>query len=104
VFRNFVDNALKYGGERLSKIWVGHEETESSHIFSIADNGKGLRSIDAEKVFELFERRETSRGIEGAGLGLAIVKEIAKQHGGLVWVEPAAKKGTTFFTSISKNL
>ncbi|MGP8089123.1 MAG: PAS domain S-box protein [Syntrophobacteraceae bacterium] len=104
VFRNFVDNALKYGGERLSKIWIGHEETESSHIFSITDNGKGLKVVDAEKVFELFERHETSRGIEGAGLGLAIVKEIAKQHGGLVWVEPAAKKGTTFFTSISKNL
>ncbi|MGO8943378.1 MAG: PAS domain S-box protein [Syntrophobacteraceae bacterium] len=104
VFRNFVDNALKYGGERLSKIWIGHEETESSHIFSITDNGKGLKVVDAEKVFELFERHETSRGIEGAGLGLAIVKAIAKQHGGLVWVEPAAKKGTTFFTSISKNL
>jgi PAS domain S-box-containing protein len=104
MFRNFVDNALKYGGERLSKIWIGHEETESSHIFSITDNGKGLKVVDAEKMFGLFERHETSRGIEGAGLGLAIVKEIAQQHGGLVWVEPAAKKGTTFFTSISKNL
>ncbi len=104
VFRNFVDNALKFGGERLSKIWIGHEETENSHIFSITDNGKGLKVMDAEKIFELFERRETSRGIEGAGLGLAIVKEIAKQHGGLVWVEPAAKRGTAFFTSISKNL
>jgi PAS domain S-box-containing protein len=104
LFRNFVDNALKYGGERLSKIWIGYEETESSHIFSITDNGKGLKAMDAEKIFGLFQRNETSRGIEGAGLGLAIVKEIAQLHGGRVWVEPAAKKGTTFFTSISKSL
>ncbi len=34
MFRNFVDNALKYGGERLSRIWIGHEETESlPHFF-----------------------------------------------------------------------
>ena len=104
VFRNLVDNALKYVGERLSKIWVGHEETESFHIFSIADNGKGLKGIDAEKIFGLFQRHETSRGVEGAGLGLAIVKETAQQHGGRVWVEPAAKTGTTFCLSISKNL
>ena len=60
--------------------------------------------MDAEKIFGLFHRHETSRGVEGAGLGLAIVKEIAQQHGGQVWVEPAAKKGTTFCISISKNL
>ncbi len=104
AFRNFVDNALKYGGERLSNIWIGHEETENAHILSITDNGKGLKGMDAEKIFGLFQRHETSRGVEGAGLGLAIVREIAKQHGGQVWVEPTAKKGTTFCISISKNL
>jgi PAS domain S-box-containing protein len=104
VFRNLVDNALKYGGERLSNIWIGHEETEGFHIVSITDNGKGLKGMDAEKIFGLFQRHETSRGVEGAGLGLAIVKEIAQQHGGQVWVEPAAKRGTTFCISISKNL
>ncbi len=104
AFRNFVDNALKYGGERLSNIWIGHEETENAHIFSITDNGKGLKGMDAEKIFGLFQRHETSRGVEGAGLGLAIVREIAQQHGGQVWVEPTAKKGTTFCISVSKNL
>ena len=104
VLRNFVDNALKYGGERLSKIWIGHEETADFHIFSVTDNGKGLKGADSEKIFGLFQRHETSRGVEGTGLGLAIVKEIAQQHGGQVWVEPAAKKGTTFCISISKSL
>jgi PAS domain S-box-containing protein len=104
AFRNFVDNSLKYGGERLSKIWTGYEDSEDFHIFSFSDNGKGLKEEGSEKIFGAFQRHETSRGVEGAGLGLTIVKEIAEQHGGKVWVEPRGKKGTTFYISISKNL
>jgi len=104
VFRNLVDNALKYGGERLSRIWIGHEERGDCHIFSVIDNGKGLKGADSKKIFEVFQRHETSRGVEGAGLGLTIVKEIAEQHAGRVWVEPAAKGGAKFSVSISKDL
>ncbi len=104
IFRNLIDNALKYGGENLTRISIGYEDSESLHIFSVSDNGKGLKEANSKKVFELFQRDETSRGVEGAGLGLAIVKEIAEQHGGRVWVEPRGKKGITFCVSISKNL
>jgi PAS domain S-box-containing protein len=104
AFRNFVDNSLKYGGERLSKIWTGYEESDDFHIFSFSDNGKGLEEKDSEKIFGAFQRNVTSKGIEGVGLGLTIVKEIAEQHGGKVWVEPRTNKGTTFYISISKNL
>jgi light-regulated signal transduction histidine kinase (bacteriophytochrome) len=104
AFRNFVDNSLKYGGERLSKIWTGYQESEHFHIFSFGDNGKGLKEVDSENIFSAFQRNETSKGIEGSGLGLTIVKEIAEQHGGKVWVEPRTKKGATFYMSISKNL
>jgi light-regulated signal transduction histidine kinase (bacteriophytochrome) len=104
IFRNLIDNALKYGGEGLTRISIGYEDSENLHIFSVSDNGKGLKEADYEKIFGLFQRNETSRGVEGAGLGLTIVKEIAEQHGGKVWVEPAAKRGATFFVSISKKL
>jgi len=104
VFRNLVDNSLKYGGEGMSKIWTGYEDSEDFHIFSFSDNGKGLKEEDSEKIFRAFERNETSRGVEGAGLGLTIVKEIAEQHSGKVWVEPRSNKGITFYISIAKNL
>lgn len=104
VFRNMLDNSLKYGGEQLSKIWIGYEESGDSHVFSVSDNGKGLREEDAERIFQPFERPETSRGVEGSGLGLTIVKEIAEQHGGKVWVKPLPKRGTAFYISISKGL
>ncbi|MHC1725782.1 MAG: PAS domain S-box protein [Syntrophobacteraceae bacterium] len=104
IFRNLIDNALKYGGESLTRISIGYEDSNNHHIFSVSDNGKGLKDADSEKIFGLFQRDETARGVEGAGLGLTIVKEIAEQHGGRVWVEPRGKSGITFYVSISKSL
>ncbi len=104
AFRNFVDNSLKYGGERLSRIMTSYEESEDFHIFSVSDDGKGLKAEDCEKIFGVFQRNETSRGVEGAGLGLTIVREIAARHGGSVWVEPRTRKGTTFYLSIARKL
>lgn len=104
AFRNFIDNSLKYGGERLSKIWTGYEESEDFHVFSFCDNGKGLKQEESDRIFGAFERNASSKGIEGAGLGLTIVREIAEQHGGKVWVEPGRKTGTTFYLSVSKLL
>lgn len=104
VFRNFMDNSLKYGGEGLSTIWTGYEESTDFHIFSFGDNGKGLKEEDSTKIFKAFQRNESSEGIEGTGLGLTIVKEIVEQHGGRVWVKPAGEKGITFYFSIFKDL
>ena len=104
VFRNLLDNSLKYGGKQLSKIWIEYEHLEDFHVLSVCDNGKGLGGEDAERIFQPFERNETSRGVEGAGLGLTIVKEIAEQHGGKVWVKPLPKRGAAFYISISKDL
>jgi len=104
VFRNFIDNSLKYGGDDLTEIKIGYKESDEFHIFSVKDDGVGIKREASEKIFGLFKRYETSKGIEGAGLGLAIVKEIVEQHGGKVWMESGWKKGVTFFFSISKNL
>jgi PAS domain S-box-containing protein len=104
VFRNFVDNALKYGGDALSEIRIGYEESDEVHTFSVGDDGAGISGEDYEKIFGLFRREETSKAIEGAGLGLAIVRELAERHRGRVWAEPGRQKGTTFYISVSKNL
>jgi len=104
AFQNLLDNALKYGGERLSEIRIGYEQNRSHHIFSVTDNGGGIDQEEAEKLFQLFQRLETSSQIAGSGMGLAIVKEIAKKHLGDVWVESATGMGSTFYLSISRNL
>jgi PAS domain S-box-containing protein len=103
VFRNFVDNALKYGGAELSEIRIGYEESEEFHTLSISDDGAGIREEDYEGIFAAFRRGETYKAVEGVGLGLAIVAEIAERHGGRVWAEPRKGRWTTFHISIAKD-
>ncbi|MCG6882101.1 MAG: HAMP domain-containing protein [Deltaproteobacteria bacterium] len=104
VIRNLVDNALKYGGEKLSRIVFDHTENETHHIFSVADDGAGLQKEELEGIFDAFKRKKSARGIQGTGLGLAIVKEIMARHGGEAWAEPGVEQGVTFYLSISKTL
>ena len=104
VLRNLVDNALKYGGHDLSEIRISYQESEDSHVLSVEDDGIGLEDDDAKIIFGPFKRKRMAGEVDGAGLGLAIVKEIAEQHKGRVWLEPAIKKGAAFHVSISKNL
>ena len=104
VLRNLVDNALKYGGDNLSEIMIGYREDEDFHIFLVGDDGVGVKKDQYEKIFQVYQREKTSKGIAGAGLGLAIVKDVAERHGGKVWAEPGAEKGTTFHFAISKKL
>ncbi|MBW1953327.1 MAG: PAS domain S-box protein [Deltaproteobacteria bacterium] len=103
ALRNLVDNALKYGGDELSEIRIGHQERGQFHIISVKDDGIGLNLEDQEKIFGVFQRRITSKGIEGTGLGLAIVKEVVEQHGGRVWMDSAPQKGTTFYLALAKS-
>ncbi|MBW2710057.1 MAG: HAMP domain-containing protein [Deltaproteobacteria bacterium] len=70
VIRNLVDNALKYGGDGLKHISLGHDETETHHIFSVTDDGAGLREEDLEGIFEVFKRKKSAQGTQGTGLGL----------------------------------
>ena len=104
VFRNFVDNGLKYGGVDLSEIEIGYRDTPESHILFVRDDGVGISNEDSKGIFGLFKRIKTSTCVTGTGLGLAVVKEIAQQHQGEVWTEHGPKKGITFFISISKSL
>ncbi|MDY0282604.1 MAG: PAS domain S-box protein, partial [Salinivirgaceae bacterium] len=104
VLRNLVDNSLKYGGEQLTEIRIGYEQSEEFHILSVSDNGVGIRGENRQRIFGLFQRHGAPQGVEGTGLGLAIVKEVAERHGGRAWVESGPEGGTTFHISISKNL
>jgi signal transduction histidine kinase len=104
VFRNLIDNALKHGGENLSKIAIGYDQDKDFHIFSFTNDGVTIKKKDAEMVFEMFRQLPTSEQTEGSGLGLTIVKEIMQAHKGKAWLEPGPKKETTFCISISKAL
>lgn len=102
VFRNLVDNAVKYGGEKLSEIAVGYRDEGEYHLISVSDDGVGIKKENFEKIFEEFSRCENAGRIEGTGLGLAIVREIVAKHRGRVWVECDPPAGATFYISLPK--
>ncbi len=104
VFRNLVDNSLKYGGRQMTTIKIGYEETGEHHVFSFSDNGVGISGPERDKVFDSFHRNGASKGTTGSGLGLAIVKKIAERHRGNAWLAPETKEGVTFYISIAKAL
>lgn len=104
VMRNLIDNSFKYGGEAMTSIDIGYSESEEFHIISVKDNGAGINTKDADRLFEKFYRDKPSGKIEGLGLGLAIVKGLVKRHKGKVWIETSADRGVTFYISIYKKL
>ncbi len=104
LLQNLLDNALKYGGPKLSRLELVAREEEAAYVFGLADDGAGLDPEAAKNIFQAFQRGESSRGTEGTGLGLAIVSEVAQRHGGQVWLESQPGKGACFYFSVAKDL
>ncbi|MBF0510080.1 MAG: PAS domain-containing protein [Deltaproteobacteria bacterium] len=104
ILRNLIDNAIKYGGEKLSRIDIGYDPSQTDHVFSVSNDGVNISAENAEKIFNPFQRLETSRQTDGSGLGLAIVKELVEQHHGQVWIESGQHHGVTFYFSIVREL
>jgi two-component system phosphate regulon sensor histidine kinase PhoR len=90
VFRNLVENSVKYSPEG-SFVTVSHQTGNGTVTFTVQDNGPGVPSEDRLRVFERFYRVEKHRAktTGSTGLGLAIAKHIVERHGGRIWVDRA---------------
>jgi signal transduction histidine kinase len=96
VIENVISNAIKYGGAAESpRIEIGGEVVDDEVRFFVRDNGPGIPERYHKKIFDLFERLDTST--EGTGVGLTIVRRAMEVHGGRVWVESAPGQGTVIW-------
>lgn len=95
LFLNLLDNAIKYRGEAPPRIHLSAVRRRGDWLFSLRDNGLGIRPEDAERVFIVFERVSRDHD-SGTGIGLAICKRIVELHGGSIWVESEPGRGSTF--------
>ncbi|MBP8238412.1 MAG: HAMP domain-containing histidine kinase [Saprospiraceae bacterium] len=97
VFRNLLDNALKYGGPN-PEIVISVKEQSLGLLISIQDNGAGIPSSERKLIFQKFQRAGQGDLHEqkGFGLGLAYVKSMVEMHKGFVRVSSELNQGSIF--------
>ncbi|WP_420628823.1 response regulator [Candidatus Leptofilum sp.] len=97
VFRNLVNNAVKYTPEN-GRITISTDVQDDQVRIHVQDDGMGIPADDLPHVFDSFYRvsNEATKTIEGTGFGLAIVKSIVEQHNGQIEVASSVGKGTCF--------
>ncbi|MEL7359405.1 MAG: ATP-binding protein [Cyanobacteria bacterium J06560_6] len=97
LFQNLIGNAIKFRRQDVApRIHIGVERQEDSWLFSVQDNGIGLDTQFADRVFVIFQRLHTRDEYPGSGMGLAICKKIVDCHRGQIWIESEVGVGTCF--------
>jgi light-regulated signal transduction histidine kinase (bacteriophytochrome) len=104
LFNNLVGNAIKYNTSMHPRVTVNCEITDEEYIFSVADNGIGIKAEYRKQIFEIFQRLHTSAEYAGTGVGLAMCSKIAENYGGRIWVESEPGQGSVFYFSLSKSI
>jgi len=69
VFHNLLDNAVRYGGDSLTRISVTSHRDGAAFVVVIADDGAGISKDDRPRLFEQGFGKHT-------GLGLFLSREI----------------------------
>ncbi len=82
--RILIDNAVKYSPDGTDIILRLQKRDEQYFAIEVQDYGIGIKSEDADKIFERFYRSDPARNRQngGSGLGLSIAKWIADKHNG----------------------
>jgi signal transduction histidine kinase len=72
---------------------VDDREIDPYFVFTVQDNGKGIRESEINNLFKKFYQIDSSdtRKHGGRGLGLVTCKGIIETHGGKIWISKNSK-------------
>jgi K+-sensing histidine kinase KdpD len=103
VFRNVLDNAIKYSPEGGLIVLRG-EIRQNVVVIGVSDQGIGISPEDLIPLFERYYRGRSHNGfrVPGTGLGLPVARAIVEAHGGRIWAESKVGQGTTIYFSIPR--
>lgn len=106
VLYNLVDNAIKYTPSGETVTISAHNVGQFLQL-CVHNSGASITPRDLPNIFKSFYRADGSRvktdhGERGVGLGLAIAKAFVEAHGGNIWVESSAIKGTSFYFTLPR--
>jgi signal transduction histidine kinase len=101
VVFNLLSNAVKFTPDG-GRVDISARADDGHVAIAVADTGPGIPEGDLETIFEEFEQSSEGKKVEGTGLGLPLSRKLVELHGGRLWVESEAGRGSTFrFTSPS---
>lgn len=107
IFRNLLDNAVKYAGAiPRVQVTVTLDVVRQQTVTRICDNGQGIPLKLRRKIFGRFERLglELERKTPGTGLGLYIVRTLVRRLSGRVLVLNGEDgQGTVFEVRLQGN-
>jgi signal transduction histidine kinase len=92
ILVNLVVNAIRHSPDG-GTIRLSFGRTAGTASVSVSDEGAGIASGDEQRIFERFERAQSSGG---AGLGLAISRRLARSMDGDVSLDSAPGEGARF--------
>ncbi len=108
ILINLLNNAIKFSpsGHICLRITGKTVDNKVFLTFSVQDTGMGIKEEDMFKLFEEFERVNTTknRNIEGTGLGLAISKKLCEMMDGTISAESVYGEGSTFTMQIPQKI
>lgn len=94
---NLINNAVTVSPAG-SPVTVQVAQREYDVLVSVTDEGTGMT---AKERLELFQRFASGRPLRsGTGLGLIITKQIVERHGGQLFVDTVATRGTTMMFNL----
>ena len=97
VFQNLVGNAIKFRREdEAPRVHVDVTRDGDRYELCVRDEGIGIDPSYAERIFVIFQRLHPKEEYAGTGIGLAMCRKVVEYHGGRIWLDTSAGKGTTF--------
>jgi len=98
IFRNLLNNAIKYSYED-NDIIIGFNE--KTHEYYMQDFGTGISKEDLDKLLQTkIPSKIGTQQETGFGLGLQFVNEILKQNNGTLRIESELHEGSVFYFSV----
>jgi PAS domain S-box-containing protein len=102
LLQNLISNAIKFRGDKIPEIVIKGSPKDEEWLFSVQDNSIGFDQKYANQIFQPFKRLHRKEEYPGTGIGLPICKRIVERHGGNIWAESQAGKGTKFYFTLAK--
>ena len=102
VFRNLIENAIKYGYNN-SVVIVEIKSDKTQLNVSVKNKGEGIPDQIKNEIFQKFRRADVGSFKSGTGIGLFNVKNIIEKHGGRISFDTEKNKWTKFHFQIPVN-